>query len=699
MRARLPAAAVSALVCGVLCTAVGRAGEPQSWPMPEWTRAAPGEVGMESALLEKARDYALTGEGSGYIVRHGRLVLSWGDPRRLYDIKSSTKSFGAAALGLAIADGKMKLTDKAQAHQPSLGNPPPENLQTGWIDKITVFHLATQTAGFDKPGGYTKLLFEPGTKWSYSDGGPNWLAECITLIYKRDVADLMRQRVFEPLGIRPADLTWRKNSYRPAEIEGIPRREFGSGISVNVDAMARFGLLHLREGRWQDRQILPRDFAAAVRATPPQVKGLPVVVPEGAKPGEYGQASNHYGLLWWNNNDGTLPHVPRDTYWTWGLGDSLCVVIPSLDVVVTRAGKAWPDLPGGHYAKLAPFLDPIVASVAAQPAKVAPAPTSEAAPPYPPSPVIASLTWAPRETIMRQALDSDNWPLTWADDGHLYTAYGDGHGFGPETAPKLSMGLARVEGPAEAFTGANIGAETLEQRGEGAKGRKASGILCLRGTLYLWVRNAGNSQLAWSADHGQTWTWAAWRFTTSFGCPTFLAFGKDYAGARDEYAYVYSFDSASAYDPADRMVMARVPVGRITEQAAYEYFVRVGGDGRPEWTADIARRGPVFEHKGRCYRSGISYNAGLKRYLWWQVIPGGETRLKGGFGVYDAPQPWGPWTTAYFTEQWDVGPGESACFPTKWMSPDGRTLHLVFSGDDAFSVRRASLELKARAAP
>ncbi|MBE3100091.1 MAG: serine hydrolase [Planctomycetes bacterium] len=669
------------------------AAERESWPMPEWSTAAPAEVGMDAALLEKARDYALKGEGSGYVVRRGRLVLSWGDPRRLYDLKSSTKSFGAAALGLAIADGKMKLTDKAVAYQPSLGNPPPENLQTGWIERITIFHLATQTAGFDKPGGYTKLLFEPGTKWSYSDGGPNWLAECITLIYKRDVADLMRERLFAPLGIRPADLTWRRNSYRPAEIEGIPRREFGSGISANVDAMARFGLLHLREGRWQDRRLLSRDFVVAVGVTPPQVNGLPVVKPE-----EYGQASNHYGLLWWNNNDGTLGNVPRDTCWTWGLGDSLCVVIRSLDIVVARAGKAWPSLPGGHYAKLAPFLDPVVASVSGRPAAAATPPGTGRAP-YPPSPVIASLTWAPAETIVRRAPDSDNWPMTWADDGHLYTAYGDGCGFGPKTAPKLSLGLARVEGPAETFAGVNLPSPTIEQRGGGASGKKASGILCIRGTLYLWVRNAANSQLAWSADHGQTWTWAPWRFTTSFGCPTFLNFGKDYAGARDEYVYVYSFDSDSAYVAADRMVLARVPAGRITEQEAYEYFVRLGGDGRPEWTPDIARRGPVFEHKGRCYRSGISYNAGLKRYLWWQVVPGGEPRFKGGFGVYDAPEPWGPWTTACFTEQWDVGPGESGSFPTKWMSADGRTLYLVSSTDDSFAVRRATLELKPPAAP
>ena len=42
-------------------------------------------------------------------------------------------------------------------------------------------------------------------------------------------------------------------------------------------------------------------------------------------------------------------------------------------------------------------------------------------------------------------------------------------------------------------------------------------------------------------------------------------------------------------------------------------------------------------------------------------------------------------------EDWDVGPGETCSFPTKWMSADGKTVYLVFSGDDCFSVRRADL--------
>ena len=74
-------------------------------------------------------------------------------------------------------------------------------------------------------------------------------------------------------------------------------------------------------------------------------------------------------------------------------------------------------------------------------------------------------------------------------------------------------------------------------------------------------------------------------------------------------------------------------------------------------------------------------------------------RFRGGFGIYDAPEPWGPWTTVYFTEVWDVGPGETSSFPTKWMSGDGKTLYLVFSGEDSFSVRKATLALAADEAP
>ncbi len=318
--------------------------------------------------------------------------------------------------------------------------------------------------------------------------------------------------------------------------------------------------------------------------------------------------------------------------------------------------------------------------------------------PYPPSPVIAGIQWAPSQEILRLAPGSDNWPITWGDDDHLYTAYGDGWGFEPRVPRKLSLGFARVEGVPPAIRGINIRSASGEQYGDGPRGKKASGMLMVNGVLYMLVRNAGNAQLAWSEDHGQSWQWAPWKFTKSFGCPTFLNFGKNYAGASTEYVYIYSPDSEDAYTPADRMILARVPQSRLRDQSAYEYFAGFDPEGYPQWTRNLRARQAIFEHCGRCWRSGITYNPALRRYLWRHVYPvdsgAGGARVGRGCALYDAPDPWGPWTTVYYCEKWDVDPGESGSFPTKWMSADGITLWLVFSGDDCFAVRQARLELR-----
>ena len=659
------------------------------FPEAAWPKAKPAQVGMVEARLLQARDYALTAGGSGLILRHGKLVLAWGDEAKRYDLKSSSKAIGVTLLGLALQDGKVGLDDPAIRHQPALGVPPESNVETGWLPQITLRQLANQSAGFEKPGGYGRLLFAPGTKWHYSDAGPNWIAECLTLAYGRDLDEVMFERVFTPIGIGRDDIVWRPHAYRPKEINGVKRREFGSGFSANVHAMARIGYLYLNEGRWRDRQIIPADFVRLVRKPAKEIAGL-------AEHDEtHGNASEHYSLLWWNNGDGTIPSVPKDAFWSWGLFDSLICVIPSLDLVVVRTGQSWARPSTEHYDPLKPFYEPIVASIREFETRGKTTARAPATRPCPPSPVIQRVEWAPVNTIVRRAPGGDNWPLTWADDDALYTAYGDGNGFEPFVPAKLSIGFSKVTGGPADFRGVNFTAANGEFRGDGRSGRKASGLLMVDGVLYLLARNMDNAQLAWSRDHGATWTWADWKFTESFGCPTFLNFGRNYAGARDEFVYVYSLDADGAYEPADRMVLARVPKTRLAERAAYEYFVAMDGRGGATWSRDVARRGAVFTNPGNCYRGGVTYNAALKRYLWCQILPYSThpqgMRFQGGFGIYDAPEPWGPWTTAFYAKDWDVGPGESSSLPTKWMSADGKTVHLVFSGNDSFSVRKATL--------
>lgn len=333
---------------------------------------------------------------------------------------------------------------------------------------------------------------------------------------------------------------------------------------------------------------------------------------------------------------------------------------------------------------------------------VAPCQASRQAP-YPPSSVIAGIEWAPKGSIIKQAKDGDNWPVTWADDDALYTTWGDGTGFVPKVDQKLSLGFARVTGDPSKPSGINVRSPD-EQIGQGRDGKKGWGIICVDGVLYLWLGHADNkggmTQLAWSRDHAKSWTFADWKFA-EFGMTGFVNFGQNYAGARDDYVYAYSHDGPLADTPADRFVLMRAKKGKLTARDAWEFFVKRDANGQAEWSRDIAQRGAVFEHRDACLRSAMTYCAPLKRYLWWQHLPlpagakdRGDTRYEGGFAIYDAPEPWGPWTTAFFTEKWDVGPGEHGDFTSKWMSADGKALHLVFSGDDAFCVRGASIKLR-----
>jgi hypothetical protein len=312
------------------------------------------------------------------------------------------------------------------------------------------------------------------------------------------------------------------------------------------------------------------------------------------------------------------------------------------------------------------------------------------APPYPQSPVIESITFAAKSTIKQAATGSDNWAVTWGDDNALYTAYGDGWGFVPKVSSKLSLGFAKVTGAGNNFTGTNIRSSSGEKTGDGSSGLKASGFISIGSTVYMLCRNANNTQFAYSSDHMKTWTWS-WKFTNKFGFATFLNFGQDNSGARDDYVYIYGSDAESAYDIYSHILLARVPKGSIKAQSAYEYFS--GTPANPAWSSSLSSARPVFTFANKGTRFSASYNAGIGRYMLNQVHSKLDSRFSGGFGIYDAPEPWGPFTTAFFVESWDMGPGECNCIPTKWLSSDGRSGYLVSSTDDAFTTRGFTIKL------
>jgi hypothetical protein len=77
-------------------------------------------------------------------------------------------------------------------------------------------------------------------------------------------------------------------------------------------------------------------------------------------------------------------------------------------------------------------------------------------------------------------------------------------------------------------------------------GGKCYGILSVVGVLYMWVvpqpgPHLRECRIANSTDHGATWQQSDWafRFEDGLTVPTFLNFGRDNAGSRDEFVYSY----------------------------------------------------------------------------------------------------------------------------------------------------------------
>lgn len=346
-----------------------------------------------------------------------------------------------------------------------------------------------------------------------------------------------------------------------------------------------------------------------------------------------------------------------------------------------------------------------------------------APPPYPPSPEIAGIEYD-FKTHQRHAPGSDNWPATWGADGHLYTAWGDGGGFGGSNGRgRVFLGVARVEGDGITYTGKNIWGGYQATNPATIEG-KSYGILSVGEVLYLWVAPQPNphlatSQIASSHDGGLTWRLADWKFTFGEGLtiPTFLNFGRDYAGARDGYVYSYYIQPAWGPGIAKRtpahtfdvhapghVHLSRVPKEAILDRTRYEFFSGLDTGGRPTWSGDLAKKRPVFsDPNGVGWNLSVTHNAGLKRYLL--TTEHGESHA-GKFGLFDAPEPWGPWTTVAYDEAWGTGVIEVTTFywvfPTKWINREGTQFTLLFTGknsNDSFNTVGGRFLLHSRPSP
>ncbi len=308
--------------------------------------------------------------------------------------------------------------------------------------------------------------------------------------------------------------------------------------------------------------------------------------------------------------------------------------------------------------------------------------------PYPRSRVVTKLSWSPDVLKIKGYANGDNWPIAWMHDDSQLTAFCDGKGFSKED-PDLSLGFAWVYGNPPEFHAKNIKSDADTPTGWGSKGIKASDMIAVDGVLYMFVRNYKpsasddftNSRLACSTNSGANWTWANWHFSDTYGCPAFVQFGKDYQGARDEYVYVASQANDSAYGYSPDIVMARVRKDAVMKRNSYTLYGGMTKDGQPIWVKDIAKQKPIFTDPKGTQRIAITYNAGLNRYiLTTSHLTGQKATHTAALGVFEAPEPWGPWSTIYYDDHWSVEDGK-----------DCRTYHHRFPRNFPCSLGRMAL--------
>ena len=331
------------LVLGAVTGAVKEA--PFTFP-----RSAPEAQGISSAAILAFVDEAeqkLNALHSLMIVRHGQVVAEgwWGpyaadEPHMLFSL---SKSFTSTAVGLAIADGKLKLDDPVLGFFPDEAPAEPSaNLKAMRIrDLLTMStgHHDEDVRDFPYTGDESvvknflarPVSHKPGTFFFYNTPASYMLSAIVQKVTGQTVVDYLKPRLFEPLGIE--NPTW------DASKQGVSLGGFG--LNVRTEDIARFGQLYLQKGQWQGKQLVPAAWVET--ATSRQMSN-------GSSPTSDWEQG--YGYQFWRSRHGF--------YRGDGAHGQFCLILPQYDAVIaiTSGTRDMASVMNLVWDRLVPALKP-----------------------------------------------------------------------------------------------------------------------------------------------------------------------------------------------------------------------------------------------------------------------------------------------------------------------------------------------------
>ncbi len=195
------------------------------------------------------------------VLRHGKVIAEgWWEPygpEFIHTMYSMSKSFTSTAVGFAVAEGKMRVEDKVVSFFP-------DELPVKISDNLAAMRvkdLLTMSTGNEKEPTQTVVKEEnwvrtflaqniahtPGTQFMYNSAATYMCSAIVQKVTGQTVLEYLTPRLFEPLGI--SGMRW----------ESCPRgiSTGGWGLSIQTEAMAKFGQFLLQKGKWNGKQLLP----------------------------------------------------------------------------------------------------------------------------------------------------------------------------------------------------------------------------------------------------------------------------------------------------------------------------------------------------------------------------------------------------------------------------------------------------------
>ena len=113
-------------------------------------------------------------------------------------------------------------------------------------------------------------------------------------------------------------------------------------MTATTRDFSKIGLLYLKRGRWESQQIVSEKWVALSTQT--------------------NSVAKDYAYLWWRF-DAPVPGL-HGAFYAHGAGGQYLLVIPSLDMVVTRLGHSSPEINKTYFPRL---VELILESVVSKP--------------------------------------------------------------------------------------------------------------------------------------------------------------------------------------------------------------------------------------------------------------------------------------------------------------------------------------------